>query len=77
MVRFGHIWQQRQMSGPFNSGGQLPLMPGAGPRNPSRDNFSSVGDETAQPAIVLVVDILDFIAAEPAGFPKASPLAIH
>src|SRR5579871_2147451 len=46
--------------------GQAPLMRGAHARDPPRRDLAALADEGAQQANVLVVDIVDFIDAEPA-----------
>src|SRR6185312_10868421 len=59
----GDVRQQRKLPGALDGTGHLALMPAARSGDPPRADLASVGDEPAEQAEVLVVDLLHLVAA--------------
>src|ERR1700677_3696502 len=58
-----HVRQQRQLARTLDGPGDLVLVAAAGAGDPARADLALLGDELAQRADVLVVDLLDVVAA--------------
>jgi hypothetical protein len=58
------VGQQRQLAGALDGARDLHLVAPAGARDPARADLALLGDELAQRGDVLVVDLLDLVAAE-------------
>src|SRR5215217_3543455 len=67
------IWQQRDLARPLHRRGDLVLVAAAGTGDPPRADLAAVGHVLAERADVLEVDLVDLVAAEPAGLPAAGP----
>jgi hypothetical protein len=55
------------VTGPFDSLGQLALMAGAGSRHAARNNLAAFADERTDSVKILIVNRDDFLSAETAG----------
>ena len=60
----GYEGQQGKVTGPLDGRTQSPLVLGADATLPAGLNLGPVGDKTAQPLVVLVVNVLDVFHAE-------------
>jgi hypothetical protein len=63
-AKFTYVRQNRQISGPLYSHAQLSLMPGTIPAHPAGEDLPPVGNEIKEGLLVLVINILDLIAAK-------------
>src|SRR3954454_16721445 len=64
-----HVGEQRDLARPLDRRRDLVLVPAAGARDAARADLAAVGDELAERADVLVVDLVDFVAAVLARLP--------
>src|SRR5689334_1483786 len=67
------VGQQGHLAGALDRGGDLVLVPAARARDPPRADLAAVGDVLAERADVLVVDLVDLVAAEPARLATTGP----
>src|SRR5947209_16714270 len=58
-----HVGQQRELTGALDGAGDLALVAAAGSRDAPRADLPAVGDESPQRGDVLVVNLLDLLAA--------------
>src|SRR4030088_1896849 len=70
---FGGLGEQGHRACAADGTGQLPLMPGAAPRDATRGDLATLRDEVAKPANILVVDEADAIDAELANLAATEP----
>src|SRR5258705_4346149 len=70
---FGGLGEQGHRTRAADGTGQLPLMPGAAPRDATRGDLAALRDEVAEPANILVVDEADAIDAELANLAATEP----
>src|SRR5512133_3739941 len=59
----GDVRQQRELTRALDSARELALMAAARSRDPPRADLAALGDEPAQRRNVLVVDLVDLVAA--------------
>ena len=71
VAALGYVGQQGQFAGTLDSARDLALMPAARAGDPARANLASFGDEAAKRRDVLVVDLVDLVAAVRAGLPAS------
>jgi len=57
--------------------GELPLMSGTTPGDPTRNDLPALGHEIAETADVLVIDEVHLVRAELADLPPAKPPALE
>src|SRR4051794_16750763 len=62
-ARVAHVREQRDLTGPLDGGRDLVLVPAAGAGDAPRADLAAVADELAERRDVLVVDVLDLVAA--------------
>jgi hypothetical protein len=60
---FGHVRQQSHLTRTLDRAGYLALVPAAGAGDSTGTDLAAVRDEPAQSRDVLVVDLLDLVAA--------------
>src|SRR5713101_8276522 len=60
--------QEGDVPRPLDGPHELPLVPGAGSRDPSREDLSALGSEPLQQSYILVVDVRDLFLTELAEF---------
>ena len=70
---FGGLGEQGHRARAADGTGELPLMPGAAPRDATRGDLAALRDEVAEPANILVVDEADAIDAELANLAATEP----
>ncbi len=63
------IRQQGDLTGPFNSGRQFPLMFGTISGNPSRDDLSPFRSKVFQQFCILIIDDHGAVGTKPADLP--------
>jgi hypothetical protein len=63
----GHVWQQRKLARALDGARDLALVATAGTGDPPGADLAALGDEPAQGRDVLVVDLVDPVAAIRAG----------
>src|SRR5688572_24082964 len=68
---FRRVRDERQLARPHQRHAQLPLVQGAGPGDAPRQDLGALGHERQQQPRVLVVDVVDLVAAELADLPPA------
>jgi hypothetical protein len=71
VAALGNVREQGQLARSLDGSGHLALVTAAGTRDPARADLPAVGDETPQRRQILVVDLLDLVAAVRAGLPPA------
>src|SRR4030088_287074 len=77
IAALGHVRQQRQLARALHRPGDLALVAAAGPGDAPRADLAAVGDQAAQRADVLVVDLVALAAAVRTGLaPAASGTAL-
>src|SRR4051794_23571188 len=69
----GRIGEQRELAGALDRAGDLALVATAGAGDAARADLAALGDEPAQRADVLVVDLGDLVAAVRAGLAPGGP----
>src|SRR6185503_13548626 len=74
-VLVGHVGDERDLPRPLDRGLQLPLVLGAGPRDPARQDLAALGHERPDQLDVLVVDVVDLVRAELADLAAAEQCA--
>src|SRR3954470_21835431 len=67
LARVPHVREQRDLSRALDRRGDLVLVPAAGARDAARADLAAVRDELAERPDVLVVDLVDLVAAVLAG----------
>ena len=70
---FGGLGEQGHRACAADGTGQLPLMPGAAPRDATRGDLPALRDEVAEPANVFVVDQADPVDAKLANLAATEP----
>src|SRR2546423_13385153 len=77
VTALGHVRQQGQLARALDRTSDLALVAAAGAGDAPRPDLAAVGDQPAQRADVLVVDLLDLVAAVRTGLaPTASGTAL-
>src|SRR3954454_6597203 len=71
LARVADVREQRDLAGALDGGRDLVLVPAAGAGYTPRADLAAVADELAERRDVLVVDVLDLVAAVLAGLPAA------
>ena len=72
----GGLGEQGHRARAADGTGELPLMPGAAPRDATRGDLAALRDEVAEPANILVVDEADAIDAELANLAATEPTSL-
>src|SRR3954452_3484052 len=72
VTALGHVRQQRQLARALDRPGDLALVAAAGAGDAPRADLAAVGDQPAQRADVLVVDLVDLVAAVRTGLAPAA-----
>jgi hypothetical protein len=70
---FGGVGHEGNRSRAADGPRELPLVPGAAPRDPAGRDLPALGDETAQPTDVLEVNQADLVDTELADLAPAEP----
>jgi hypothetical protein len=69
----GGVGEQRELAGALDRARDLALVAAAGAGDAARADLAALGDEPAQGADVLVVDLVDLVAAVRAGLAPGGP----
>ena len=69
-----HIWQQSHLTGALNRNHKSPLVLGAHPGRPARQNLTALRDIPAELRRVFIIDILTLIHAELAYLPALAAM---
>src|SRR5215207_8003964 len=69
LARVAHVRQEGDLAGALDGGRDLVLVPAARARDAARADLAAVRDELAERRDVLVVDVVDLVAAVLAGLP--------
>src|SRR3954454_8348368 len=71
LARVADVREQRDLSRALDRGRDLVLVPAAGAGDAARADLAAVADELAEGRDVLVIDVVDLVAAVLAGLPAA------